>query len=157
MGKDNNLGYKRRVLITKKDFKELLSNEKTSVLELAKQKVEEKTDLQIAKEVDYMLDYFKLEPKILVYYNRESYVAEDSLRVTFDTNLSYRDNDFVFAEKSRDKKYFKSCDKNIIMEVKAQGFLPLWFTKLLSQERIFPQRFSKIGKIYEALRKERNV
>ena len=157
MGEDNNVGYKRRVLITKKDFKELLSNKKTNVLKLAQQKVEEKTDLQIAKEVDYMLDYFKLEPKILVYYNRESYKGEDDLRITFDTNLSYREDDFIFAEKPRDKKYFKSRDKNIIMEVKAQGFLPLWFTKLLSQEQIFPQQFSKIGKIYEVLRKEQNV
>ena len=43
------------------------------------------------------------------------------------------------------------------MEVKANGALPLWLVKIMSELKIYPQRFSKIGKIYERIRKESNV
>ena len=43
------------------------------------------------------------------------------------------------------------------MEIKAHGVLPLWLVKKLSAERIFPQQFSKVGKIYQKIGKEINV
>ena len=43
------------------------------------------------------------------------------------------------------------------MELKAHGAVPLWLVKKMSELKIYPQRFSKVGKIYEALRKEKNV
>jgi hypothetical protein len=44
------------------------------------------------------------------------------------------------------------------MEVKAHGVMPLWLVKLLSKEQAYPVRFSKIGKIYELIKKgEKNV
>ena len=59
---DNNFGYKRRILITHKDFNELIKG-KASVELLAGRKIEEKADLQIAKEVDYIIKNFNLKPK----------------------------------------------------------------------------------------------
>lgn len=154
--KEYRVGYKRRFLITHKDYQKLVAGKKTA-LELAEQMIETNNDLQIAKEVDYILNYFDLKPRILVYYDRESYVSSDGLRITFDENLSYRDTDLSFIKKSSDKKYFKD-DKNIIMEVKAHGVMPLWLVKLLSNEQAYPVRFSKIGKIYELIKKgEKNV
>lgn len=153
---DYRVGYKRRFLITHSDFQKLLAGEKTAV-ELAEQLVEKGNDLQIAREVDYLISYFKLEPKILVYYDRESYLGENNLRITFDENLKYRDTDPSFIKKAGDKKYFKD-EKNIIMEVKAHEVMPLWLVKILSKEKAYPSRFSKIGKIYELTRKgEKNV
>ncbi|MDO4526555.1 MAG: polyphosphate polymerase domain-containing protein [Candidatus Saccharibacteria bacterium] len=150
-GAENRVGHKRRFLITHHDFQKLVRGEKRAV-ELASLKIEEGTDLQIAKEVDYLLDYFALKPRILVYYDRESYISDDGLRITFDENLKYRDKDLNFIQKVRDKRYFD--DNKIIMEVKANGVMPLWLVKKLSEEKIFPSRFSKIGKIYEKIRKE---
>ena len=152
VGAENRVGYKRRFLITHKDFQKLVKGEKRAT-ELASIKIEEGTDLQIAREVDYLLGFFDLKPKILVYYDRESYVSGDGLRITFDNNLKYRDKDLTFMEKVRDKRYFD--DNKIIMEVKANGVMPLWLAKKLSEEKIFPSRFSKIGKIYEKIRKEK--
>ena len=71
LGKDHNVGYKRRVLITHKDYDDLVKG-RASMLELASRKIEEGSDLQIAKEVDYFMQHFDLKPKILVYYDRES-------------------------------------------------------------------------------------
>lgn len=153
---ENRIGHKRRFLITHNDYRKLVSGEKTAK-ELAAEKIETSSDLQIATEVDYLLNFFKLKPKILVYYNRESYQGENGLRITFDEDLCFRDNDLSFRKKVRDKHYFND-KKNIIMEVKAQGALPLWLAHLLSEIKAYPERFSKIGKIYELIRKgEKNV
>lgn len=154
-GASDRIGYKRRFLITHKDFRRLVAGEKTAT-ELALQKIEEPADFQIAKEVDYLISYFDLKPRILVYYNRESYSGEDGLRITFDEKLKYRDKDLKFAKKASDKLYFKN-GKNIIMEIKAHGVMPLWLVKALSLNEAYPERFSKIGKIYELIRKEKNV
>lgn len=152
-GKENNVGYKRRVLVTLKDYDALVQKNATMV-ELAGKTIETPADLQIAKEVDYLIEHFDLKPKILVYYDRESYTGEGGLRITFDENLSFRDQNLKFAKDSRDTPYFNS-GKNIIMEIKAHGVMPLWLVQALSAGKMYPQRFSKIGNIYTLIRKEK--
>ena len=153
VGKEENVGYKRRVLISRRDYDELIKH-KASMLDLARRDIESRTDKQIAKEIDYFIEHFDLKPKILVYYNRESYVGDNNLRITFDSDLKYRTRNLKFNKKSSDKSYFKN-ENNIIMEIKAQDALPLWLVHTLSSEHIYPQRFSKIGMIYEKIRKEK--
>lgn len=154
-GRENNPGFKRRVMITHGDFNEFINGHAT-ITELAKRSIETKNDLQIAKEVDYLLQYFNLKPKILVTYDRTSYKGDDGLRITFDENLSYRTKNLSFIKAKHDKIYFKD-NKNIIMEIKAHGVLPLWLVKAMSENKVYPQQFSKIGKIFEEIRKEENV
>ncbi len=154
-GKEYNVGYKRRVLITTKDYEKLVKGKKTTE-ELAALKVEKGTDAQIAKEVDHLIKHFDLKPKILVYYDRTSYEGENALRITFDENLKYRAKNLKFKKNKRDESYFKN-EKNIIMEIKANGVMPLWLVKALSCVKAYPTSFSKIGKVYETLRKEQNV
>ena len=154
-GKEANVGYKRLVLITHEDYNKLVAGKKT-MLELAKQKIEEGNDLQIANEVDYLIKYFDLKPKILVYYDRISYKGENELRITFDENLKYRNKNLKFTRSAKDNHYFNN-EKKIIREIKANGVIPLWLAKALSSAKAYPMSFSKIGKIYERLRKENNV
>lgn len=153
--KDNNLGYKRRVMITHRDFNKLVKGI-VPLEELAKKHIENNNDIQIAREVDYLIKTLKLEPKILVIYNRESYKTEKSLRITFDENLRYRNKNLKLISMNSDKIYFED-DPNIIMEIKAQGSMPLWLVKKLSEQKIYPRQFSKIGNIYQKIRKEHNV
>lgn len=148
-GKEDNPGYKRRVMITHDDFKELI-NGKTTIVKLASRSIETKNDIQIAKEIDYLIERFNLKPKILVIYNRESYKNDEGLRITFDEDLKYRNKKLSLNKEKRDKIFFK--DKyNIIMEIKSQTALPLWLVKAMSEHKIYPTQFSKIGKIYEKL------
>ena len=154
-GQDANVGYKRRVMVTHKDFSELTSG-KTTLAELSTRSIENSNDFQIAREVDYLIGHFSLKPKILITYSRESYKGDDELRITFDENLKYRNQNLSFIKGKRDKIYFKD-KRNIIMEVKAHGVIPLWLVQLMSEAKIYPQQFSKIGKVYEKLRKEKNV
>lgn len=149
---EDNIGYKRRVMITKKDYKKFVQK-KANLEELAKKVIEKENDLQIAKEVDYLIKTLNLIPKILVRYSRESYKDESGVRITFDTNLKYRTEDLNFTKKKTDQDFFKEGE-NVIMEIKACGVIPLWLVKKLSELKIYPRQFSKIGMVY---RKEKNV
>ena len=142
LGKDYNVGYKRRVLVTHKDYNDFIKK-KADFIEIAERKIETKNDLQIAREIDYFIKQYNLKPKILVYYNRESYKGDNNLRVTFDTNLKYRNSNLKFTKNKKDKLALKKGD--IIMEIKASGSYPMWLVQALSKEHTYPQRFSKIG------------
>ena len=152
---ENNIGYKRRVMITHSDFKDLLKNRQT-IIELAEKSPEKSNDPQIAKEIDYFIHHFNLEPKIFLTYKRESYKDEEDLRITFDEKLKYRNSNLSLKKSNSDKIYFKD-DRNIIMEIKARNALPIWLVKAMSEQKIYPSPFSKIGKIYQQIRKEQNV
>lgn len=147
---EENIGYKRRVMITHEDFDELI-HKNASLESLSKRAVETKHDLQIAREIDYLIDHLDLKPKLFITYERQSYKDNQDLRITFDEKLKYRDKNLSLKKEKRDKIYFKD-DRNIIMEVKADGVLPLWLVKKLSELKLYPQQFSKIGKVYERIK-----
>ncbi len=154
-GKENNVGYKRRICVAKSDYQKIVEG-RAKVADVIKKTAERPRDIQIAKEVDYLIEHFNLSPKILVFYKRESYQGENKLRITFDEDLKYRDKSVNFNKSKNDKKYFKN-EKNVIMEIKAHGVLPLWLSRELSAEKIFPERFSKVGGIFKTIRKDTNV
>lgn len=154
-GKDNNVGYKRRVRITKNDYRQLVHHHQPLV-SFMPDNADTDNDYRIAKEVDYLINHFHLEPRILVFYTRESYQGDNGLRITFDENLSYRTNHIDFAPHDSDQLYFDP-PKNVIMEIKAHGAWPLWLTRKMSATKIFPEQFSKVGKIYQKIGKEINV
>jgi len=153
-GKENNVGYKRRVRITKKDYNKMMKEHRL-LSSFIDKNADGPNDYRVAREVDYLIKHFDLKPKILVFYVRESYQGENGLRITFDEDLSYRVGNIDFTSKKSDEKYFED-EKNIIMEIKAHGVWPLWLARKLSEERIFPQQFSKVGKIYQKIGKEIN-
>ena len=154
-------GYKRRFELLLRDYKEYMSG-KASLEEIARRKIEKPNDVQVAREIEYLCTHLKLEPKIYIACDRESYEGTDdeNLRITFDENLKYRLDDLNLDGKKRCKRYFGKSpeEKNIIMEIKAINGLPLPMVKALNECKIYPQPFSKYGKIYEKIMKgERNV
>lgn len=171
-GGENNVGYKRRMKITKKEYAKLVKKG-GKIVDLVKSAGGDadarksgrknasttktaqvhKNDLRIAEEIDYLIAHFDLKPQILVFYERESYQGEEGLRITFDENLKYRTKNLSFAKRKDDKSFFTD-EKNIIMEIKAHEVMPLWLVKALSAEKVYPQQFSKVGKIYQQIRKE---
>ena len=128
--------YKRRVKLSKQEFDNYLND---GIIP---------SDKQIMKEIDYYVKYYKLEPYMYLAYDRLSYYSiEDSeFRITFDRDLRYRYDNLSLDIDKDNMNYFK--DKKYIMEVKSLNSLPLWFVKFLSENKIYPQSFSKIGSIY---------
>lgn len=150
------VGFKRRVLVSRADYKRIVSGQ-ASILEVVEQNNGSAVDKQIAKEMDYLINYFDLKPKILVLYKRTSFKDDSGLRLTFDEDLSYRDFNVKFSKTAKDKIYFNEEEANIVLELKSNGAIPLWLVRCLSENKIFQQPFSKIGRIYERIRKENNV
>lgn len=147
--RQNKNGFKRRFQLRLRDFYDYIDG-KTELLSVARKEIEKSTDIQIAKELDYIVKKFQLRPKILISCERKSYDGrEDSdLRITFDENLRYRYNNLRLEEGPSGKKYFQD-KKNIIMEIKTTNSMPIWLVHALNECKIFPQAFSKYGKIYE--------
>ena len=67
--------------------------------------------------------------------------------MTFDRNVRTRRSDFVFGESDKDEMLLP--DGVYIMEIKILGAMPLWLTKLLSENELFSHGFSKYGVKYK--------
>ena len=132
---------KRRIIISYKDFLNYINDNKNF------------EQNQISKEIDYIIRYYKLHPKVYISYDRISYISKDNnnLRITFDTNLKYRLNDLSL--KNNNAEVFDN--KNFyIMEIKTLDSIPLWLVNVLSELKIYPTSFSKYGNIYKKYIKE---
>lgn len=105
---------------------------------------------QICKEIDYFTGHYEnLHPAVFLSYDREAYYATDGsdFRVTFDENILARDDELnlnsdIGGMKLLDEGFF-------LMELKTAGAIPLWMTRLLTDEKIYPTSFSKYGTFYQ--------
>ena len=133
---------KRRIKMTLRDFYNYINYHKFD------------DNNQIMKELDYEINYYNLEPSIYIAYDRKSYKGkyDNDLRITIDSNLRSRTEDLRLELGSAGKKYFKN--KYYLMEIKTLNSMPLWLVKVLSELNIYPDSFSKYGKIYEDMNKE---
>ncbi len=103
-------------------------------------------DGQIEREITYFRDFYRsLRPSMLIIYDRTAYADENiDLRITFDENVRYRVTDLnLFASLCGEK----ITDK-ILMEIKSGSAMPLWLSKLLSENEIYKTSFSKYGAAY---------
>ncbi len=107
---------------------------------------------QISREVDYFLDFYKtLRPTVFLTYEREAYYSKDGsdFRVTFDDNILCRQEDMSLGSAVYGTPILPA-DK-VLMEIKCAGGIPLWMTKVLSQQHIYKTAFSKYGTAYETV------
>ena len=101
-------------------------------------------DKQVEKEIKYLFSIYKdLKPKIFISCDRTYYIGKNNknLRITFDDNLKYRLGDAYLNKNINDKLL---TDKKI-MEIKIDGAIPLWFSRILNETEIYPSSFSKVG------------
>ena len=133
--------YKRRISLPLKKAAEWLSGEKYP-----------DKQTQIANEIDYFIKlYGTLHPTIFLSYEREAYYATDGsdFRITFDDNILCRGEALSLES---DTFGTPILDKNkVLMEIKCSGGIPLWMTKILSEEKIYKTPFSKYGTAYRTL------
>ena len=105
-------------------------------------------DAQIEKEIKWFQRFYKSKPKVFIAYDRVAYVGnEDSeLRITFDTNMRWRNTDLDLRCGDYGKPIIET--DNILMEIKIPGVCPLWLSHLLSEIGAYPTSFSKYGACY---------
>ncbi len=103
--------------------------------------------VQETAEFDFFLKRHPIAKRTFLTYDREAYAAADGgeLRITFDRNIRYQSGDFTFDEKQGREKL---PQMGVLMEIKNPLAMPLWVAKMLSENKIRPFTFSKIGEVY---------
>jgi hypothetical protein len=129
--------YKRRVTMRAIEAERFLKGAKP------------KDESQIHREIEYFMDLYKPEPKVFIGYDREAYAGKENseLRITFDTNLRYREHDVDL--RAGDHGRLLLPEDTILMEIKIPGTAPLFLADLLSENNITSTSFSKYGTYYK--------
>lgn len=132
--------YKRRLALPEKEAVAWLAGGKCP------------KDCQIAREIDYCMAYYgTLKPRVFLSYEREAFYAREGsdFRVTFDENILCRGQQLSLESEVWGTPIL---DENLtLMEIKTAGGIPLWMTKLLTEQRIYKTSFSKYGTAYQNL------
>jgi hypothetical protein len=104
---------------------------------------------QISREIDFFLRSYAPAPKVFLSYDREAYAGLElpDLRITFDTNLRWRETDLDLRLGNYGEPLLGPED--ILMELKIPGAAPVWLARLLSRAQAFPTSFSKYGFCYQ--------
>lgn len=131
--------YKRRVELSYKDALTLLSYKDID------------KDSQIIKEIKYLLKFYKdIMPRMFLSYDRLSFVSTDkNIRITFDSNITYRDYDLDLIKPVYGDKIIK--DDEFVMEIKTSLSYPKWLVDVLNKCKVYKQSFSKYGNAYKNL------
>ena len=110
---------------------------------------ERRINRQVLHEIEYFKDFYKLQPKLYLSYDRFAYFEKDDgdFRITFDKNITTRREDVRLEHGSYGNKLLP--EGRYLMEVKISGAVPLWFTKIISGLNIYPVSFSKYGTEYK--------
>ncbi|MBN2340534.1 MAG: polyphosphate polymerase domain-containing protein [Deltaproteobacteria bacterium] len=101
-------------------------------------------DAQVVGEVQFMVDSLKLQPACITAYHRQAFMGspyESGLRITFDTNVSYRTHELLVHANT--PNYLILPRDWTILEVKANEAIPDWVTSMLGRHNCELRRVSK--------------
>lgn len=106
-------------------------------------------DGQIGREIQWFQQIYRTCPRVFIGYDREALAGREDpeVRVTFDTNLRWRDRDLDLTLGGQGAPILSG--DQILMEVKLPGACPLWLARILSENRTYPVSFSKYGTCYQ--------
>lgn len=103
-------------------------------------------DGAVIDEVMYLRSALQLQPACIISYDRLAFNGtelDSGLRVTFDTNMKCRAHDLSLLPPGYAENRYFIPPEWCIMEIKADGHVPLWLTRLTSQHRCTFRRISK--------------
>ena len=137
--KFDHIVYKRRIPLKTNQAEEWLSGN-----------TGRPANTQIAKEIDYFLNFYKvLVPKLFLSYEREAYYSKNdsNLRITFDENILSRQTDLTLKTDAWGENVLP--EELTLMEIKCSGSIPKWLAKALSKNNLYKTSFSKYGNAYK--------
>ena len=102
---------------------------------------------QIGQELLWFQQRYGAKPRVFIAYDRLAGIDDSELRITFDTNLRWRDT--ALDLRLGDYGAPITDPGMILMEIKLPGVCPLWLSQLLSRAEVFPTSFSKYGYCYQ--------
>ena len=109
-------------------------------------------DKQISEEIRYLFDFYgDVRPRFYISYDRCAFFYKETsdIRITFDKNLIWRDTDLDLSLGSYGHSLLP--EGYTLMEIKVPNTVPLWLANLLSELKIYPRSFSKVGTAYKTM------
>lgn len=109
-----------------------------------------KLNRQVMKEIDYIMDFYKLKPKVFISYDRLAFFEKNNsdFRLTIDRNIQARRTDLRLDIPASGNQLLP--EGKWLMEAKAFKAFPLWFVRFLSENKIYSTSFSKYGAEFKA-------
>jgi hypothetical protein len=132
--------YKRRVGMTETQARMYLAGEGTP-----------KTS-QIIREIDYFRSLYPgLAPKVMICSEREAWydANDEDFRLTFDEQIRWRDTELSLCKGIYGEEILPPG--MTLMEIKTGTAIPLWMTRVLTENKITKTSFSKYGHAYQAI------
>ena len=123
--------YKRRISMSAEEAENYLAGECSPP-----------EDGQMIREIDWFMKENRPRPRVFIACDRKCFRALDNpeLRITFDSNLRWRENRLSLMAGSDGEPLLD--DDQIIMEIKIPGAAPVWLASMLSRHEIFPAGYS---------------
>ena len=144
--------YKRRVGLPEKDAMKWMAGSNDPAVISGP----DAESSQVTSEIEYFKGlYSGIKPVLYLSYDREAYRMKEGVsaadggtdfRVTFDRNILCRESDLTLRSEAYGKGMLE--EGMFLMELKCPGAIPMWMTKILSEERLYKTSFSKYGTAY---------
>lgn len=129
--------YKRRIEMPACDSEKFLSGKSTDC-----------PDSQIGSEIRWFQKLHDTKPMVYIGYDRVAFAGKDDpdLRITFDTNLRWRDYNLDLRKGSYGQLIIPQ--DQVLLEIKIPGACPMWLVKILTELELYSTSFSKYGTVY---------
>lgn len=103
---------------------------------------------QVLREIDYFTRIRDLKPRLYLAYDRLAFFDKNDsqFRVSFDRNIRTRRYDLSLAAGDYGQPMLH--DDIWLMEIKIDKNMPLWFARLLQENKLYHTSFSKYGTEY---------
>lgn len=104
---------------------------------------------QIGREIQWFQRQNRTRPRVFIGYDRLAFAGQEDpqLRLTFDTNLRWRDTQLDLCMGDWGEPILQG--NGILMELKLPEACPLWLPHALTEVGAFPTSFSKYGTCYK--------
>jgi len=134
---------KRRIIVPLTDSMRILNNESNTSREFYKNATAD--DRETLNEIWYLYKKFNLKPACIVSYKRQAFLSklEQTLRVTFDTNVFVRNYNFDL-QYGGGSRYIVPRGISI-MEIKFNTFVPHWVIKIIQKNDFLQYKISKFA------------
>ena len=144
--------YKRRIGLPEADAMKWMAGSRDPAL----MRETDAESPQVAREIEYFTSlYSGLKPVLYLSYDRDAYrMKKDAatidggggFRVTFDSSILCREGDLSLRSDPYGTQILE--EGMFLMELKCPGAIPMWMTKILSEEHLYKTSFSKYGTAY---------
>lgn len=104
---------------------------------------------QILKELNWIMQCHKVQPVVYLAYDRLAFHGKEdkTLRITFDRSIRCRQNNLLLTMEGDCEEILEQNE--CVMEIKVNGAMPFWLSRLLSEYKVYPTSFSKYGTYYK--------